>query len=269
MTGATSSGTGDDPADFRSAEDWLAERGIPRRRIRVEAAAAPDEPLTSDGAASDAVAIPTGPSTRQVVQLATEAPPTVPGTGVDPAAPGAQPNVQPEVEPDARARPEVGDEVSRALAFIQRSTGTTPASTRRLERKLADRDVPAAAIRIALSDATAQGLVDDRAMAAALVAEGRAKGHAPRRLRMDLRKRELPDDVIDTALASLGDRDPEAVAFDVAARKAIELRGVDAETAFRRLVGFLARRGHAPGIARKVARQVLFDDREDDRLTGH
>nr|WP_274388088.1 regulatory protein RecX [Salsipaludibacter albus] len=161
------------------------------------------------------------------------------------------------------------DEVSRAVAFIQRSTARTPASTGRLERKLRDRDVPAAAIPLALQDAAEQGLVDDRAYAAALVAEGREKGHAPRRLRADLRTRELPEDVIETALGEVRDRDPEAVAFDVAQRKARSYRDLDAEKAFRRLVAYLARRGHNEHVARKVARQVVFDDREDDRVAGH
>lgn len=247
---------------FRSAEEWLADKGVERRPIRVSPG--PSDPDGSPQAA---------PSAREVGQLATEAPPAVPGDGTDPNAPGApavaaDPGLDdPTDTPSPRG--DLGDEVARALAFIRRSTASTPAATLRLERKLVDREVPAAAIRLALEDAAAQGLVDDRAMAAALVEEGREKGHAPRRLRSDLRKRQLPDDVIDEAMDRIGDRDPEAVAFDIAARKARSYRGLDAETTFRRLVGFLARRGHSEGLARKVSRQVVFDDREDDRIAGH
>lgn len=245
-------------AGFRSAEDWLAAKGIERRPIRVDPGPADGENPSPSGP---------DPSARELGQLATEAPPVVPGDGADPHAPGADAIAAPD---DGVPSPpaELGDEVSRALAFIQRSTASTPAASGRLERKLRSRDVPAAAIRVAMADARAQGLVDDAAMADALVEEGRAKGYAPRRLRADLRKRELADDVIDAAMDQIGDRDPEAVAFDVAARKAREYSGLHAETAFRRLVGFLARRGHNEGLARKVARQVIFDDRESDRVTG-
>lgn len=267
--GASPSGTGsgEPSGSFRSAEEWLASKGIERRPITVEPEVGPDETSGTDADAGPAAP----PSARELGQLATEAPAVVPGAGVDPATPGGQPEPEPDASPDAPVgeRRELGDEVARALTFIQRSTASAPASSGRLARKLADRDVPAAAIRLAMADATDQGLVDDRAMAAALVAEGRAKGHAPRRLRTDLRKRELPDDVVDVALATIGDRDPEAVAFDVAQRKAREYRSLDAETSFRRLVGFLARRGHNEGLARKVARQVVFDDRESDRVAGH
>lgn len=260
-----------EPAGFRSAEEWLAAKGIQRRPIRVDASPSDQpEPDASSGSPTGGVPGP-DPSAREVGQLATEAPPVVPGEGVDPGAPGSA-STTPDTAPDTaptRAPAELGDEVARAMAFIQRSTASTPAAGGRLERKLRSRDIPGAAIRLAMADARAQGLVDDAALADALVEEGRDKGHAPRRLRADLRKRELADNVIDAAMARIGDRDPEAVAFDVAARKAREYRGLDAETAFRRLVGFLARRGHNEGLARKVARQVVFDDRETDRVTGH
>lgn len=254
-----------DGTSFRSAEQWLAEQGIERKPIRVR--------TSSPEAAPEAEAAPgPAPSTREVAQLATEAPPVIPGEGHD--LPGPDPTGEPDDQAHDHGREPTSpgplmDEVSRALAFIQRSTASTPASCGRLERKLRDRDVPAAAIRLALADARDQGLVDDRAFAAALVTEGREKGHAPTRLRSDLRKREFSDEVIDLALGEIGDRDPEAAAFDVAHRKARSYRNLDAETAFRRLVGYLARRGHNEHVARKVARQVVFDDREDDRVAGH
>lgn len=271
LTSSGGGGDADEATPFRSAEQWLAERGIEPQPIRVDPGSGDDVP---DGQPAPADRPP--PSAREAAQLATEAPATVPGQGHDPAsgvpgADGADTDL-PSDATDAATPREPGplmDEVSRAVAFVQRSTARTPASTGRLERKLRDRDVPAAAIRLALQDAAEQGLVDDRAYAAALVAEGREKGHAPRRLRADLRTRELPEDVIETALGEVRDRDPEAVAFDVAQRKSRSYRGLDAEKAFRRLVAYLARRGHNEHVARKVARQVVFDDREDDRVAGH
>jgi regulatory protein len=246
-----------DDVEFRSAEQWLADRGIDRQRIRVApspqgpggSAGTPEAPGTSAGPP---------PSAREARQLATEPPPAVPGEGHDVGTPAS-----------GDQHPDLSDEVSRAVAFIRRSTSATPASSGRLRRKLADRDVPAPAIRLALEQARDQGLVDDDAFAAALADEGRAKGHAPKRIRQDLRKREFDDDVIEAALARHADRDPEAVAFDVARRKARSLGGVDAEKAFRRLVGHLTRRGHNQWVARKVARQVVFNELEDDVISGH
>ena len=86
---------------------------------------------------------------------------------------------------------------------------------------------------------------------------------------MDLRKRGLPDDLIAEALAATEREDPEAVAFGVARAKAASYGHLEPETAFRRLVGYLARRGHGEGLARKVAREVVWADREDERTAGH
>ncbi len=263
---------GDDgPVTFRSAEEWLAERGIERERIKVTVPA--DAELDADaggpGVADAAAATPSStepvpaagampaPGAREVHQLATEPPPAIPGEGHDaPIGSG-------------RDHPDLSDEVTRAVTFIQRSTASGPASTGRLQRKLAARDVPAPAIRLALDQARDQGLVDDAAFAAALSDEGRAKGHAEKRIRKDLRTREFDDDVIAATMARHNDRDPEAVAFEVARTKASSLRGVDSETAFRRLVGHLSRRGHNEWVARKVAREVVFNELEDDVITGH
>ncbi len=276
-----------DDVDFRSAEQWLAERGIERQRIRVtpppgDDAASPDRATSAQGA-SHPVAPP--PSAREVRQLASQPPPAVPGEGHPvPAPPGPSDGTSvpgPEdpaagvaaadPTPVAAGKPhaDLSDEVSRAVAFIRRSTATTPASSGRLRRKLEERDVPEPAIGLALEDAEGQGLVDDAAFATALADEGRAKGHAATRIRRDLRKREFDEDVIAVALARHNDRDPEAVAFEVARSKAGSLRGVDAEKAFRRLVGHLARRGHSEWVARKVARQVVFNELEDDVISGH
>lgn len=186
----------------------------------------------------------------------------------DPSVAGIAAHV-PGGDHDRPAPADLGDEVARAMAFLRASTGRAPASSGRLRRKLAEREVPAPAIRVALDRAGDLGMVDDPAMAAAIADEARAKGHAPRRIRADLRSREFDADVIDAAVARFNDRDPEALAFDVAQRRARSLRGLDSETAFRRLVGYLARRGHSEPLARKVARQVVFDDREQDRITGH
>lgn len=246
----------------RSAEQWLAERGISREPIKVPA---PEQGADRD--AGDAQGPP--PSAREAAQLANEAPPRVPGRGVDPDAPGGADPGGPDAERPGSSRGNLGDEVSRAIAFIQRSTARTPASSGRLRRKLADRDVPTPAIRLAIEQAVDQGLVDDETLAAALADEGREKGHAPKRIRADLRKREFDEDVITAALDRFDDRDPEAVAFDAARRKVNSLRGLDTEKAFRRLFGYLSRRGHNQHVARKIARQVIFDDREHERIAGH
>jgi regulatory protein len=238
----------------RDAEAWLAERGIEREPIRVTPGPAESPPGSGPG--SDA---PTGPppSVREAAQLAEAG----------------------EVEAERRAaeaaatRPppasSLADDVAEGLAFVRRSTANAPQSVGRLRRKLAERDTPAAAIDLVIERAHAERLVDDDAMAAALVEERRAKGHAPTRLRKDLVARGFDRDTIDRALAPVEAEDQEAAAFAVARSKADRLTGVDPETAFRRTVGHVARRGYPEGLARKVARQAVDVSRDPARSAGH
>jgi regulatory protein len=215
---------------FRDAEEWLAERGVAREPIR------PAPPSTTS---------PAGPA----------------GTRSDHGPGDAEP-----VGDGVGGRLE--DEVSKAVTYARRATARTPMAESRLRRRLEDRDHRAAVVEEALRRCRQQRIVDDQALAAALVEEGRAKGHAPLRIRTDLVRRELPEEVVEDALAAIGDRDEEAAAYDVAIRRAAQLRGVDAETAFRRLAGYLARRGYTDSLSRKVARQAVFHDRERERTAG-
>lgn len=230
------------PEEFRSAEEWLTQQGVERRPIRVDTSTLP------------------------------EAPPTPPPSAPPPGAPGDEQPPTPTADEAAADEPEpepLEDALARAVGFIRRSTAAQPAAEGRLRDKLEQRGTRARVIDLALEQARREGLVDDRALVHALAEERRGRGHAAGRIRMDLRKRGLPDDLIDEALAATEREDPEAVAFGVARAKAPSYGHLEPEAAFRRLVGYLARRGHGEGLARKVAREVVWVDREDERTAGH
>ena len=229
---------GPDTDAFRSAEEWLAQQGVTRDPIRVDTTTLPPAPPPP------AADTPTGDASASS------------------EAADATPTANPEPEP-------LEDAVARAVAFIRRSTAMHPASEGRLRDKLAGRDTPRRVVELALEQARRERLVDDRALTFALAEERRAKGHAATRIRMDLRQKGLPDDMIAEALAGTEREDPEAVAFGVARGKAGSYAHLDAEAAYRRLVAFLARRGHPEGLARKVAREVVYVDREAERTAGH
>jgi regulatory protein len=249
---------------FRDAEAWLAERGVRREPIRLAPApdeAAPQAPpgTPAEPASGTLPAAPDAPplSAREADQLARQA-----------AADAAQ------RQADAAATPDLGrrhleDDVAEAVAFIRRSTSSAPQAEGRLRDKLVARGTPDVVIDQALARARAERLVDDPAMAAAFVAERRRKGHAPTRIRQDLAARGFDADTIAAALAASRDEDLEAAAFAVARERAALLTGLPTETAFRRVVGHLARRGYPEALARKVARQAVFRSRDDQRTAGH
>ncbi|MFP4149736.1 MAG: RecX family transcriptional regulator, partial [Nitriliruptoraceae bacterium] len=160
------------------------------------------------------------------------------------------------------------DDVARAVAFIRRSTAAVPQAEGRLDTKLAERGVPDEVRRLALQRARRERLVDDDAMAHALVEERRRAGHAPARIRRDLAARGFERATLDRVLAAVEGEDQEAAAFAVAAQRAERLTGVDAETAYRRVLAYVARRGYPQALARKVSRSAVFASRDPERTAG-
>lgn len=244
MTRDEDAAAGDAP--FRDAEAWLAARGVTREPLRI------DLPAASEGDARTPV------STREAVRLATEAPapPEEPGT----EGASADDDVIGEV-----VRRDLSDEVSAAMAYARRATANTPKSEARLREAMERKGYTGVVADLAMERAVKERLVDDAAFAVALVSEGRRKGHGPSRLRQTLAKRGIPAALIDAAVEDVEAEDQQAAAFAVARKRAERLRGVDPEAAYRRLVGYVARRGYPEGLARKAARDALWTDRESQQ----
>lgn len=118
------------------------------------------------------------------------------------------------------------------------------------------------------------GLIDDRALALDLVdrLRSRKKLGTPA-LRNELMRRKIDRAAIDEALAGNVDQaDDDELVVELARDRARRLGGLDRSTAERRLIDYLARKGHSGSTAREAARRALLDrDREldDDRgLSG-
>lgn len=247
--------------DLKSAEAWLAARGVERQSIRLQPR--PDDQVVVDVTDAAAPASTTGATPPVTEPRATE-------TGrVAEAAADERARLADLEAHEPKQGPNLSDDVARAVAYIRNATARTPMSTGRLRRRLAERDTIDQVIDLAIRQAGQEGLVDDRAYGAAIVSEGLAKGHAPTRIRDDLFKRDFDRPLIVELIAQAESPDPEAAAFAVARDRADQLSGLEPEKAYRRLVAYLARRGHAEGLARKVARQVLWVEREGAQTAGH
>ena len=106
------------------------------------------------------------------------------------------------------------------------------------------------------------GLIDDRALAADLVERLRTrKKLGPSALRNELMRRKIDRDAIEEALSDPDAESDDDMVLDLARDRARRLGGLDRSTAERRLVDFLARKGHGGSPAREAARQAL-DERE-------
>ena len=117
--------------------------------------------------------------------------------------------------------------------------------------------VQASQIDDVLDDFGRRGYLDDATLAWHLVTSGvERKGQGRIALARSLAQRGIPREVIDEALAELPDDDAER-ALDFARSKARAMSGLDPETALRRLVGQLARRGYNGAIAMTAAKAAL------------
>ena len=114
-----------------------------------------------------------------------------------------------------------------------------------------------AAIDDVIDDFCRRGYLDDAALAGVLVTSGvERKGQGRVALSRALAQRGIPRDLIDEALDELPDDDDER-ALEFARTKARSLSRLDHDTALRRLVGQLARRGYNGAVAMKAAKTAL------------
>jgi regulatory protein len=247
---------------FQDAEAWLAARGIEREPIEVPLEPPPEagrsEPVAAAGSSTVGTTADDGAvSARDAARLVGQAATDAQARDADAAA---------LPDPD---RPSLEADISEAVTFIRNSTSAAPQSEGRLRTKMGDRGWSDVVVEAALDRARRERLVDDAALAAALVEERRARGHAVARIRRDLYGRGFDGATLDAALAAAEAEDPEAAAFEIAAGRAARLTALPAEAAFRRVVGFVVRRGYPDGLARKVAREAVFTAREQERTAGH
>lgn len=105
------------------------------------------------------------------------------------------------------------------------------------------------------------GYLDDARLAEQLIHAGtQRKGQGQRAIAQTLSSRGIPRDVAEEALAEQPDDEAER-ALEFARSKARQLESVDQETAMRRLMGQLSRRGYPGSVAASAARTALAENR--------
>ncbi|MCR2801488.1 regulatory protein RecX [Microbacterium sp. zg-Y818] len=110
-----------------------------------------------------------------------------------------------------------------------------------------------------LDSFTRLGYLDDARLAEQLIHAGtHRKGQGQRAIAQTLSSRGIPREIADEALAEQPDDEAER-ALEFARTKARQLDSVDHETAMRRLMGQLARRGYPGAVAATAARTALAE----------
>jgi regulatory protein len=166
---------------------------------------------------------------------------------------------------DRDAPDDDGDDVEESSAdaeeTLTRRLRRSALSEREARTFLAQRGIDASIVEATVERFTSRGWIDDAVLAEQLLYAGTSrKGQGRRAIAQTLSARGIARDVADAALATLPDDDDER-ALEYARTKANGLRSYDLETAMRRLMGQLARRGYSGSVASNAARTALTEQR--------
>ena len=161
---------------------------------------------------------------------------------------------------DGHSRADADDEQD-AEELLARRLRRSALSEREARTFLGQRGVDSSVAEAAVERFTSRGWIDDAVLAEQLIYAGTSrKGQGRRAIAQTLSQRGIARDIADAALAALPDDDDER-ALEYARGKANALRSHDLDTAMRRLIGQLARRGYSGSVASNAARTALTEQR--------
>jgi regulatory protein len=150
------------------------------------------------------------------------------------------------------------DHATRAREICLRLLAVRPRTRQELAAALHQRGIPDEVAAEILQRYGEVGMVDDRAFARAWVtSRHHGKGLAGRALAGELRRKGVEPDAIGEALDELSDGVEARTARELIDRKLRHDRGGAPDATMRRLVGLLARKGYAPGLAFRVVKEAM------------
>ena len=111
----------------------------------------------------------------------------------------------------------------------------------------------------AISDLEGVGLVDDERFARELAEHKRRRGMGRRAGLAALRSKGVDRDLAERTVDEVQPEDDADLAFELARGRLERLRALPPDVVYRRLVGFLIRRGYEPTIARAAVQRALAE----------
>lgn len=148
--------------------------------------------------------------------------------------------------------------VQRAKNVLLHQLSRSMKTEYQLRQVLAKREIPQEVADSVILRFTEAQLIDDGAFARAFVASRIACGGKSRAtIRRELKQRGVADDLANQALEGLNREAEAELALNLARKRLNALANYDREVRYRRLQGFLARRGFDPEIIRRTLSEVM------------
>ncbi len=165
--------------------------------------------------------------------------------------------------------PEADHEAVGRKILLDQLTGQAR-SRSELAAKLAAKHVPGDVAERLLDRFEEVGLVDDGAFAREWTQSRQAsRGLARRALGVELRRKGVDGEVVEEALSHVSSESEHEAAVALVRRKLRSMDRLDDAVKVRRLVGMLARKGYAPGMAYEVVREELAVAGAEADLAGY
>jgi regulatory protein len=150
---------------------------------------------------------------------------------------------------------------AQAQGICLRLLTTRPRSRAELADALRRRGIPEEVSESVLARLSDVGLVDDAAFAESVVHSGRRhRGLGTAALDRELRRRGVPNEVAEQAVARVRPEDEEQRARELLRRKLVTSTVRDASTLARKLGGMLARKGYPEALVWRAVREELGSD---------
>jgi regulatory protein len=123
---------------------------------------------------------------------------------------------------------------------------------------LARKEVTAEVAETVLDRFTELGLIDDAAYAEAFTrSRHEHKGLGSRAIAFELRRRSVPDELVQEAVSVLDTEQEQQTASRLARERQARMNGLPREVQARRLAGFLARKGYGGDVVGRAVREAL------------
>jgi regulatory protein len=166
-----------------------------------------------------------------------------------------------------RAAEPAGDPADRARDICLRLLTGAAKSRKQLADALRRKEIPDEVAEQVLDRLEEVGLIDDAAFAEAWVESRHAvRGLSRRALAQELRTKGVTGETAERALLQVDAEDESEAARALVDRKLRSTAGLDRDVRIRRLVGVLARRGYAEGLAFRVVREALAEEGVEEEM---
>ena len=170
-------------------------------------------------------------------------------------------------EKESESAPQDPESLARRLVLdaLSRSARTRG----QLSDLLARKGVPDEVGEVVLDRFAELGLIDDAAYAEAFTrSRHEHKGLGSRAIAFELRRRAVPDEVVQEAVSMLDADQEQETASRLARERQARMASLPREVQSRRLAGFLARKGYGGQVVGRAVREALAAAAEADADRG-